>query len=254
MRYVLFKIFVNNFIVNFFIRKLGIENKIYHSFNPYLVFEPKKDRSTQENAGYSNRVEINEVLEKSKNDLQLAVLKACSAEARILDIGCGPGMYLSLFKDTSYKLTGTDINELMLLEAKKAVPSAQFIKGNFIDIKLTEKYNFIYCIGVLIYISRQNLDLFLKKIYDQLESDGILYLNYPHALSWLDKAYNDLTYIQYSPAVIEEIIFPYFKIIKHEQAFDGRKVTTYDKQPYKSLNPLTHRTYKNSYLLICQKK
>ena len=232
----------------------GLEKIIYHKANPYLLFQTKQSRSTQENAGYSIRPEINEVLNKSKSDLTLAVSEFCAKENKILDIGCGPGMYLQLFKDSSYELYATDINFSMLEEAKKQVPKATFIQGDFISSPLNIKFNFIYCIGVLIYIPRKSIIDFFQKIYDELEPNGILYLNYPHAISWLDTVYNDLTYIQYSPKFIETIISPYFKIIKHEHAFDGRKVDRYDKTPYKSLNPNTDRTYKNSYLLIAQKK
>lgn len=254
MKFFIFRLFLNNFVSNFFIRLFGLEKTVYHNTNPYLLFKPKEIKSTQENAGYSNRPEINEVIQKSKADLLSATSKFCINGSKILDIGCGPGMYLELFKDGIYTLTATDINHLMLEEAKKNVPNAAFIHGNFMNLPFNGKFNFIYCIGVLIYIPKQGIELFFKKIYDTLEPNGILYLNYPHAISWLDTVYNDLTYIQYSPRAIEKWIAPYFKLIKHEHAFDGRKIENYDTKPYKSLNPGTHRTYKNSYLLIAQKK
>ena len=232
----------------------GLEKFVYQTLNPYLSFKTNTSKTTQENAGYSIRPEINEVLEKSKADLQLAVSTHCKPGDAILDIGCGPGMYLSLFKNNNYQLVATDINSTMLSEAKKIVQNANYIHGDFMEITLENKFNFIYCIGVLIYVPRYRIESFFKKIYDSLEDDGVLYLNYPHALSWLDTVYNDLTYIQYSPKLIEKFIEPYFTIVKHEHAFDGRKIGLYDTKPYKSLNPNTDRTYKNSYLLIAQKK
>jgi SAM-dependent methyltransferase len=254
MKQLIFRIFVNNFISNFFIRMFGLEKIIYHKANPYLLFKPAQAKSTQENAGYSIRPEINEVLEKSKSDLEQAVNELSIKESKILDIGCGPGMYLQLFKDSSFELYATDINRSMLEEAQKIVPRANFIPGDFMELPLNLKFNFIYCIGVLIYIPKQSIEDFFQKVADKLEPNGILYLNYPHATSWLDTVYNDLTYIQYSPKAIEKFIQPYFTIIKHEHAFDGRKIGSYDNKPYKSLNPNTDRTYKNSYLLIAQKK
>ena len=245
---------MNNFISNFFIRLFGLEKLIFHNTNPYLSFKTNGSKSTQENAGYSDRPEINEVLERSKSDLDKAVKEFCTKESKILDIGCGPGMYLQLFRGNAYEVYATDINRSMLEKAKELVPNANFVLGDFTSLSLNVKFNFIYCIGVLIYIPTQSINEFFKKIYDMLEPNGILYLNYPHALSWLDTVYHDLTYIQYSPSTIERIIKPYFNIIKHEQAFDGRRIDRYDPTPYASLNPNTHRTYKNSYLLIAQKK
>lgn len=232
---------------------MGLENKVYRRLNPYLGFKLKK-KNIQENAGYSDRPEINEVLSISKKDLMTCVDAYCAPNSHILDIGCGPGMYLSLFKETKFNLSATDINEDMVAEAKKNVPEATVYKGNFLEVAIAQKFSFIYCIGVLIYIGRTDMDVFFRKIYSQLNENGILYLNYPHAISLGDVLYKDLSYIQYSPVVIEKLIAPYFEIIEHRHAFDKRKVGYYDKKPYKSLNPDTHRTYKNSYLLIAKKK
>lgn len=239
--------------MNFFIRKLHFEKLIYNNSNPYLKFNTTNEKSTQQNAGYSERPEINEVLEKSKRDLYSAVNASIKANSSVLDVGCGPGMYLSLFKESNYHLFGTDINESMLEVCKKNVPQATYFHGNFMNIEFNRNFDFIYCIGVLIYIPTYDIQGFFKKIHSLLNNNGILYLNYPHAISWLDTVYNDLTYIQYSPEYIESIVTPYFKIIKHEHAFDGRIIKKYDKEPYKSLNPVTDRTYKNSYLLIAKK-
>lgn len=248
------QLFLNNFVINCIIRLAGLEALIYHQLNPYIKLVPSENKSTQENAGYSNRPEINEVLEKSKSDLLQVADLYCKKNEAILDIGCGPGMYLQQFKEKNYQLTGTDLNPNMINLCKKNVPEALYCIGDFMSIEFKTPFKFIYCIGMLIYIPKYQIEHFIKKVYSLLDDKGIFYLNYPHAISLLDTWYNDLTYIRYSPQFIEKIIAPYFTIIKHEQAFDGRKIVNYDKQPYKSLNPATDRTYKNSYLLIAQKK
>lgn len=245
---------LNNFLFNFIIRSIGLEEKVFHRMNPYLSYIPSSERTTQENAGYSDRPEINEVIHKSKNDLMDSIASHCQKNDRILDVGCGPGMYLSLLKDKGYELTAIDINSAMIEASKKLIPYANYRTGDLLDLELKNNFNFIYCIGMLVYIPKNKIHRFIEKIYYLLAPNGILYLNYPHAISRLDTLYNDLTYIRYSPQFIERIIEPYFKILKHEQAFDGRNISSYDKKPYKSLNENTDRTYKNSYLLIAQKK
>lgn len=227
---------------------------VYRKLNPYHTFKPSPKRTTQENAGYSDRPEINEVLERSKKELLTSIREFCKEKDQILDVGCGPGMYLSLLKDTPYQLTAIDINSDMLDACKILVPEAKYYKGEVFEIEQAGKFNFIYCIGVLIYIPRHKIVEFIEKVHQLLAPNGIFYLNYPHAISRLDTLYHDLTYIKYSPEFIEKIIEPYFKILKHEHAFDGRKIRKYDTNPYTSLNKNTDRTYKNSYLLIAQKK
>lgn len=233
---------------------LGKDSYFSQRGNPYTTYVPAGSKSIQENAGYSNREEINQVLAKSRKDLLLTAQTQLNPQAKILDIGCGPGMYLSLFKDTSYELHATDINGGMLALAKKEVPRATFYEGDINDLVIRETFDMIYCIGVLIYIPPSRLRPFLEKIVSLLNDDGILYLNFPHAISIWDSWYKDITYVQYSPSQLRKLLAPYFEILADHHAFDNRRIEGYDKTPYKSLNPDTHRTYKNSYLLVAKKK
>jgi SAM-dependent methyltransferase len=222
--------------------------------NPYTTFVPADKKSVQENAGYSNRQEINEVLETSKKALLEVAGSHLKAKDKILDVGCGPGMYLSLFKNSGYELHATDINADMISAAKQQVPDAVFYQGDLTSLAIAEKFKMIYCIGVLIYIPPTQLKPFIKKIRLLLVEDGILYFNFPHAISYWDTRFKDITYVQYSPAYLRKLLAPYFEIETDRHAFDGRFIDSYDTRPYKSLNPDTTRTYKNSYLLVAKKK
>lgn len=244
----------NNVVVNNILIALGKDRYLSRRGNPYTTYVPAGSKSVQENAGYSNREEINQVLARSKKDLLLTAQTQLKAQAKILDIGCGPGMYLSLFKDGPYELHATDINAGMLALAKKEVPQAVFYEGDINDIAISETFDLIYCIGVLIYIPPSGLRAFIEKIVSLLSDEGILYLNFPHAISVWDSWYRDITYVQYSPSHVRKVLAPYFEIVADHHAFDNRRIDRYDQTPYKSLNPDTHRTYKNSYLLIAKKK
>jgi SAM-dependent methyltransferase len=242
----------HNFIFNKFLIVFKLDKKVAAFTNPYLTLKPNVDKGIQENAGYSLRPEINEVLEKSKNNLLNCIDTNLKSGNSILEIGCGPGMYLSLIPNL-YKKTACDINEGLLEIAKKQVPDATFYKGNFNVLNFKEAFDFIYCIGVLIYFTPTELKEVLNKMHRLLNSGGILYINYPNAISKADVRFTDLTYVQYSPNYIEKLIEGKFEIISHHHAFDGRIIDGYDKEPYKSLNPNTNRTYKNSYLVVAKK-
>lgn len=248
-----FYFLTNNVVVNRVLIVLGKDSYFSRRGNPYTSYVPAGSRSVQENAGYSNRQEINEVLAKSKSDLLQAVQAHLKAGAKILDIGCGPGMYLSLFKDGPYELHATDINAGMIALAKQEVPQAVFYEGDIHHVAIRESFDLIYCIGVLIYIPPSRLGPFIDKIASLLKPGGILYLNFPHALSVWDTCYKDITYVQYSPAQLRKVLAPHFEILTDRHAFDNRFIGRYDQKPYKSLNPDTPRTYKNSYLLVAKK-
>ncbi|MGQ0828898.1 MAG: SAM-dependent methyltransferase, partial [Bacteroidota bacterium] len=144
---------------------------------------------------------------------------------------------------------GIDISEAMIQRAKENLSSqAELIVGDFMKVNLSEKYDLIYSIGVLIYITPSLLEEMFEKVKKCLNSGGILFLQYPHALNKKDLYYPNLEYINYSPLRIDELARKHFTILKHEQSFDGRQICKYDKSPYVS----QHGTYKNGYLLIAR--
>jgi SAM-dependent methyltransferase len=227
---------------------------LYRSLNPYVKFSPSSDKSVQENAGYSDRPEINEVLDKSAHDLLTAIGKYCKPGDRLLDVGCGPGYYIDRLPRGLYNVTASDLNPGMLDIVKKNHSDVEVVAGNFLDAPVAGHFRFIYCIGLLVYVPVPMLKGFIRRVNDLLEPGGVFYLNYPHALSRFHVLMPDPAYVQYSPEVIEKEIEPYFHLVHHAHAVDGRVVRSFDRRPYKSLNPATNRTYKNSYLLIARKK
>lgn len=243
----------NNILFNNVVVFLQFEKKLKKYYNPYIKFIPDRKKTLQETAGFSVRPEINEVLEQLHAKLKETSVRYFPAGGNILDIGCGPGLYLKDF-DERYKLSAIDISNEMLKIAAREIPRAKYYHGDFIEIALQEKYSLIYSIGMLIYVARNDLEKYFEKIYQSLHMEGILFLSYPHAISKMDLYYPDLSYIQYSPALIEKIALERFIIIEHRHGFDGRIIGKYDTRPYKSLNPATSRTYKNSYILIARKK
>lgn len=233
---------------------LGLENKIKRYYNIYVDFKPDPNKSLQEIAGFSNRPEINEVLTKIHQVLIETRDKYLHRPARILDIGCGPGLYLKNFPEPDYKIFAIDINKNMLEIAKRENPSLEYYHGDFISTEIKEKFHLIYSVGMLCYIARNDIENFFLKTHQLLEEKGIVFISYPHAISKWDLYYPDLSYIQYSPALIEKILCSNFDVILHEHILDGRKIHDFDKNPYPNLNKNVNRTYRNSYLLVAQKK
>ncbi len=240
---------LNNLII-----LLGMESFFADTRHRYKNYKVNKSQTLQEIAGFSFRPEINEYLQKSHTDLKEVRQKYLPVNATVLEIGCGPGLYLKDFDTGTTQLFAIDITQDMVDLAKKENPTCTFYTGNFLTALITQKFNLIYTVGVLMYFPRTQLKNVFKKLYDLLEPGGIIYINYPHAISYYDTLYPDLTYIQYSPAVVEKTASTYFTILSHKQSFDGRTIGKYDKTPYKSENPLRKTTYKNSSLLIAQKK
>ncbi len=105
-----------------------------------------------------------------------------SQKNKLLDLGCGPGIYAELFNQKGYDVTGVDFSErsinYALESAKKENLDITYICQDYLELDLEEKFDLItliYCdFGVLSDINRQ---LLLKKIYSMLKHDGVLILD-----------------------------------------------------------------------------
>jgi len=245
---------LNNSFVNNILIALKLDARVSSILNWYPDFEPEAGASLQKIAGFSDRPEINEMLARLHGHLERVTGQYLNEGQKVLDIGCGPGLYLKDLEE-KYQLSGLDISPAMIRIAQKELPNSKFFTGDFMKTNLgNEKFDLIYSIGVLIYFSRSSLPNLFKKVAHHLNTGGTFMLSYPHALSAKDTQYPDLSYVQYSPRVIEKLVKKHFHILEHRHGFDDRVVDDYDRQPYQSLREGESRTYKNSYLLVAQKK
>ncbi len=245
----LYFLLTNNIILNNILIALKLDYKKELAAGQWKSFKYDEKKSIQQNAGFSHTPEVEECIEKIKNKLQFTLKELIPDKSNVLDFGCGPGIYLNLLKD-NYKVTGVDVSEGMLQAAAKLMPSGQLCQGNFLNINFEKKFNAIYSISVLEYVPVSQIINFFKKCSDILESKGVIFIQYPHALGKRDLYYPDRNYINYSPELISKVASNYFNILEHTQSYDGRAVCKYDVKPY----PTPSKTFKNGYLLIAQKK
>jgi SAM-dependent methyltransferase len=97
--------------------------------------------------------------------------------SRILDLGCGPGLYTNEFARTGAKVTGIDIStnsiEYAFNKAKKDNLDIEYINANYVTCDFKEKYDLItliycdYCV-----LNTGDRKMLLKKISDALEDGG----------------------------------------------------------------------------------
>ncbi len=223
----------------------------------YIDFKPDRTKSLQEIAGYSNKPEINATLSSIHEQLSRTVKTQRSIQSgnqfNLLDIGCGPGLYLQNFKE-GYNLTGIDISEAMCSIAKEQVPSATIIHDHFLNHHFEKKFDAVYSIGVLIYFSKTQVDRFFTKIHTLLNPNGIVFISYPHAFREKDLSYDDYTFVHYSPEYLEKMVSPTFEIIHHMHQNQKSKIKDFDRHPLVNETNYDSRSYFNSSVLILRKK
>ena len=156
--YALNNIFINNIII-----LLQLEDYFKKPQRYWKNYKITTQKSLEENAGFSNYQDVRDTRDKLRIELEKIKTYYLSKRAKVLDIGCGPGLFLSGF-EKDFDLTGVDINKEMIAVASQKVPHAKFILGDFLECEFNERFNLIYSISVLQYIPRMNIDKFFKKI------------------------------------------------------------------------------------------
>jgi SAM-dependent methyltransferase len=87
----------------------------------------------------------------------LSMLAAGTRTAgRVLDVGCGPGVYTNELLDRRWKIWGTDLSPRMLVVAKDSVrnrPGAEFAVGKTTGLPFADaSFDAVICIGVMAYV------------------------------------------------------------------------------------------------------
>ncbi len=131
-----------------------------------------------------------------------------TAPAKLLDIGCGPGVYLSLLskhpKLADYQLSGLDLSPEMVSYAKFSFRTTDWKQGNVYEMPYPDaSFDVIHTSFVFIHLT--NPEAALKEIYRVLKPNGILYV--------VDV--NDDTFD--GPPVIKRMVH------KHKQVYEGKR-------------------------------
>ena len=112
----------------------------------------------------------------------IAELCGGAEKKKLLDLGCGPGIYAELLTEKGFQVTGIDFSKRSINYAidssEKKNLNITYHYQNYLNINYKEEFDvviLIYCdLGVL---SPENRSILLRKIYQALKPGGILILD-----------------------------------------------------------------------------
>ena len=248
------KALFNHKAINKILVVAGMERLVKASEGLWKNYTIVPGKTEQEIAGYSHITGIQEVIDATHQNIQ-----ACfnnyfrdKISASVLDIGCGPGLYLKDFPQ-GIKKYGVDLSSKMLAIARKNNPDGTFYEGQFLHINFNSTFDLIYLVGVLQYFTPTQINSFFKKSCSLLNKGSILYISYPHAISKNDLSYPDINYIHYSPGYLNKAASEYFEVIQNKHISEDRSISDYDHTPASPPKGI-ERTYLNSSVFIGKKK
>ncbi len=105
------------------------------------------------------------------------------SEGRILDVGCGFGLFAAYFAQTQRdrRITGIDHNAKRIEMARSVMASLgqtghEFIAGDARDIRVDGGFQGIYVLDVMHHVPREDQEALLRCLYDLLAPGGVLIL------------------------------------------------------------------------------
>ena len=105
---------------------------------------------------------------------------------RVLDIGCGNGRLLQIFKDIDIDYTGVDASEKIIEQARRHYPKAKFQVSGALKLHLpTNYFDKVYSVAVLHHIPSKEFRLkFLQEARRVLKPGGLLILTVWNLWNW----------------------------------------------------------------------
>jgi SAM-dependent methyltransferase len=233
----------------------GIDNFIIKRNYKWESQKYDNNKSIQENVGYSHAADIQKSRDMMGAELAELTESKLQPNAKVLDIGCGTGIFLKSINPNKKKY-GIDLNAEFLEKALVLNPGATLTQGDYLKHEFNDKFDFIYCIGVFMFVVPSTLDAFFKKTSDLLNPGGYIYIQYPQAISISDVIYHDISYMRHAPIRIEKTAGKYFNIVSNKHAYKNDKVKYFDKNPFYFPGDISKSkdSNQNTYVIIAQKK
>ncbi|MDQ6796055.1 MAG: methyltransferase domain-containing protein [Chloroflexota bacterium] len=97
-----------------------------------------------------------------------------SSGARVLDLGCGPGLPSTRMLATHFKVTGVDMSETQLEAARRNVPGASFVRADITQVDFPpESFDGVTAFYAISHVPRDEHGPLFERIARWIEPGGL---------------------------------------------------------------------------------
>lgn len=126
-------------------------------------------------------------------------------DAYVLDLGCGTGRDSLYFKEKGFKVKCIDGSVNMCKIASESL-GQEVENKNYLDIDYKDLFDGVFACASLLHLNNDDLKIVLKKIYDSLKFNGIMYASFKYGNDerYEDGRYfNDMTLDKFNKTITE---------------------------------------------------
>ena len=122
--------------------------------------------------------------------------------AKVLDLGCNCGYETSRMKKLGLEPVGLDFSEKSIKLAKEKNPNIKFVCDDMLnDLSYLGKFDGVIAIASIIHISNEKLELCFERIFDILNTEGLLFLVMRAEEGKLSASYKEINNVRYDREV-----------------------------------------------------
>ena len=144
---------------------------------------------------------------------------------KVLDVGCGPGNQSKYLVESGLDVTGIDISDKMIEEAKELVPEAKFFKMNLLEMDFEdESFDGIWMCACLLFVKPEDIKNAFGEFRRVLKKGGVMFISTKEGQGEYMK--NNVPHYLYSTEDVEKFFTENgFEIVdsKIEKDFWGRE-------------------------------
>jgi len=97
----------------------------------------------------------------------------------VWDLGCGPGQTVRYLKDMGVEISGLDLSEKLLDQAKAANPGVTFRKGNILELDLSDaSVAGAVAFYAIVHFTREQVKKAFCEVFRVLQPKGLFLLTY----------------------------------------------------------------------------
>ena len=163
----------------------------------------------------------------------------------VWDFGCGPGQTTKYLKDLGIEISGLDLSEKILEQARIINPEIDFRKGNLLELEFDENsIAGIVAFYAIVHFTKEQVPICLREIFRVLQPGGLFLFTYHignetiHIEEFLEKKV-DIDFIFFTSDFISSCLkdcgFEKIEIIEREPypgvEYESRRAYVFAKKP-----------------------